>query len=194
MLLRCPVPVPFRVGIMTQPMRLTRAAGRRDLRDFLALTERIYGRDPRHVPVPRQQIHRWFRGEVPGVRLCVMRNGCGDTVARTTLHADAVFDAKLGRPMQLFGLTEFADRAGVAEALFDAICAAGQASGKAAAEHAAGDDQAAPSMMRDAAVACWTGSLLSPRRTLCIDSAKVWPARRQRCRFTIMGTTAGSFT
>jgi len=114
-------------------VKLTRVADRRDLRDFLALTERIYGRDPRHVPPLRQQIRRWFRGEVPGVRLYVMRNDSGETVARTTLHADPAFDAKLGRPLQLFGLTEFADGGGVAEELFDAICAAGRASGKAAA-------------------------------------------------------------
>ena len=38
--------------------------------------------------------------------------------------------------------------------------------------------QAAPSVTRDAAVACWTGSSPSPRRTLQIDSARVWPARR----------------
>lgn len=95
---------------------------------------------------------------MPGVRLYVMRNGCGDTVARTTLHAHAVFDAKLGRSLQLFGLTESAStRSGMPGLL---------------------DDQAAPSMMSEAAVACWTGSLLSPRRTLCIDSARVWPARR----------------
>jgi hypothetical protein len=62
-----------------------------------------------------------------------MRNDSGDTVARTILHADPALDAKLGRPLQLFGLTEFADDGGVAEALFDAICAAGRASGKAAA-------------------------------------------------------------
>ena len=77
-------------------------AGRRDLRDFLALTERIYGRDPRHVPALRQQIRRWFRGEVPGVRLYVMRNGCGDTVARTTLHAEATG----GRPLHGYAFYE----------------------------------------------------------------------------------------
>jgi hypothetical protein len=97
-------------------VKLTRVTGRRDLGDFLAMTARIYGRDPRHVPLLRQQIRRWFRGEVPGVRLYVMRNDRGETVARTTLHADPALDAKLGRPLQLFGLTEFADGDGVAEA------------------------------------------------------------------------------
>jgi len=114
-------------------MKLTPVSDRRDLRDFVALTERIYGRDPRHVPTLRQQIRGWFRGEVPGVRLYVMRNDSGETVARTTLHTDPAFDAKLGRPLQMFGLTEFTDSDGVAEALFDAICAAGRQAAKAAA-------------------------------------------------------------
>lgn len=107
---------------------------RRDLRDFLALTRRVYGTDPRHVPPLRQQVRGWHRGEVPGVRLYVLRDGrTGEVVGRTTLHTDAAFDAKLGRPAQLFGLTEFVDAAGVSEALFDAIGAAGRAGGKAAA-------------------------------------------------------------
>jgi GNAT superfamily N-acetyltransferase len=114
-------------------MKLTTVAGRRDLKDFLALTERIYGRDPRHVPTPRQQIRRWFRGEVPGVRLYVLRKASGEAVARTILHTDPAFDAKLARPLQLFGLTEFTDSGEVATALFDAICAAGRESAKAAA-------------------------------------------------------------
>lgn len=114
-------------------MKLTPVAGRRDLRDFLALTGRIYGRDQRYVPALRQQIRGWHLGEVPGVRLYLLRDGAGEVVARTTLHTDPAFDAKLGRPLQLFGLTEFRDADGVSEALFDAICAAGRAAGKAAA-------------------------------------------------------------
>ena len=50
--------------------------------------------------------------------------------------------------------------------------------------------QPAPSVTRETAVACWTGSAVSPRRTLYSDSARVWPARRCRCRSTISGTTA----
>ena len=50
--------------------------------------------------------------------------------------------------------------------------------------------QAAPSATRDTAVACWTGSPVSPRRTLRTASASVWPARRCRCRSSITGTTA----
>jgi hypothetical protein len=107
---------------------------RRDLRAFLALTGRVYGADPRHVPVPRQQIRGWFRGQAPAVRLYVLRDGrSGEVAARTTLHTDADLDAKLGRSVQLFGLTEFTDQSGVSEALFDAIIAAGRTGGKAGA-------------------------------------------------------------
>jgi GNAT superfamily N-acetyltransferase len=63
----------------------------------------------------------------------VLRDEEGAVVARTTLHTDAAFDAKLGRPVQLFGLTEFDDSPGVSDALFSAICAAGREAGKAAA-------------------------------------------------------------
>jgi hypothetical protein len=114
-------------------VNLTPVAGRRELRDFLALTDTVYGRDPRHVPALRQQIRGWQRGAVPGVRLYLLRDARGRAVARTTLHADPAFDAKLGRPLQIFGLTEFTGGDGVAKALFDAICAAGRAAGKAAA-------------------------------------------------------------
>lgn len=114
-------------------MKLTPVLSRRELREFLSLTGRIYGQEPRHVPALRQQIRRWYSGEVPDVRLHVLRDASGEAVARTTLHTDAAFDAKLGQPLQLFGLTEFVSAEGVSEALFDAICAAGRESGKAAA-------------------------------------------------------------
>ncbi|MFC5749555.1 GNAT family N-acetyltransferase [Actinomadura rugatobispora] len=107
--------------------------GRRDLREFVAFTRRVYGRDPRHVPVLAQQIRGWHRGEVPGVRLHLLRDASGRVVGRTTLHTDAAFDAKLGKRLQLFGLTEFLDEDGVPEALFGAICAAGRAAGRDAA-------------------------------------------------------------
>ncbi|MGH3391352.1 MAG: hypothetical protein ACRDOO_20985 [Actinomadura sp.] len=111
--------------------RLEPVTGRRGLRDFCAVTDRVYRGDPRHIPMLRQQIRGLFRGAVPGVRLYVLRDAAGTAVARTTLHTDAAFDAKLGRELQLFGCTEFADGDGVSEALFDAICAAGTAAGKA---------------------------------------------------------------
>jgi GNAT superfamily N-acetyltransferase len=114
-------------------VRLLPVESRRDLREFQALTDRLYGGDPRWVPPLREQLTRWLRGEVPGVRLCVLRDASGSVVARTTLHTDDAFDAKLGRAVQLFGLTEFVDADGVSEALFDAICVAGRRAGRAAA-------------------------------------------------------------
>jgi GNAT superfamily N-acetyltransferase len=113
--------------------RFEQVGGSRDLADFLALTGQVYGQDPRYIPALHQQIRSWFRGEVPGVSLHVLRDGTGKAAARTTLHTSPDFDAKLGRPLQLFGLTEFTDSAAVSKALFDAICSAGQIAGKSGA-------------------------------------------------------------
>jgi hypothetical protein len=112
---------------------LEQVQGSRDLRDFIALTDHVYSQDRRYVPAQRQQIRRWFRGEIPGVGLYVLRGGNGKIAARTTLHTSSDFDAKLGRPLQLFGLTEFTDSTEVSQALFDAICSAGRTAGKAGA-------------------------------------------------------------
>ncbi|MEV6692783.1 hypothetical protein AB0M35_15060 [Micromonospora sp. NPDC051196] len=98
--------------------RFERVTGRRDLREFLTLTDRLYTGEPRHVPTPRQQIRRWWRDGVP---MYLLRNATGTVIGRTTLHTDAAFDAKLGRRCQLFGLTEFTEPA--AGPLFDAITA-----------------------------------------------------------------------
>ncbi|MEW2353323.1 hypothetical protein [Spirillospora sp. NPDC029432] len=103
---------------------------RRELREFIGFTRLLYGADPRHVPALAQQIRGWHKGEVPGVRLFLLRDAKGAVVARTTLHTDADLDTRLGRKAQLFGLTEFAERDGVAEALFDAVREAGRAAGK----------------------------------------------------------------
>ncbi|KAB8195363.1 hypothetical protein FH608_013510 [Nonomuraea phyllanthi] len=108
-------------------MSLRPVESRRDLRDFLALTDRLYAGEPRFIPPLHAQVRAWHRR---GVRLYVLRRR-GQVVARTTLHADAALDARLGRATQLFGLTEFAEEA--AEELFDGILAAGRAAGKEAA-------------------------------------------------------------
>lgn len=108
-------------------MTLRTVATRRDLRDFLTLTDRLHGGDPRFIPPLRAQVRAWHER---GVRLCVLRRG-GEVVGRTALHEDPAFDAKLGRPTRLFGLTEFTEDAG--EELLEAICAEGRVSGKAAA-------------------------------------------------------------
>ncbi len=98
--------------------RFERVTGRRDLRDFLTLTDRLYAGVRRYVPIPRQQIRRWWRDGVP---MYLLRDATGTVIGRTTLHTDAAFDAKLGRRCQLFGLTEFTEPA--ARPLFDAITA-----------------------------------------------------------------------
>jgi len=98
-------------------MRLERVVDRRGLREFLGLTDRVYDGEPRFVPSPRQHVRRWWRDGVP---MYVLRDRPGgEVLARTLLHTDPGFDAKLGRRCQLFGLTEFTESA--AEPLFDAI-------------------------------------------------------------------------
>ncbi|MFV2114830.1 hypothetical protein ACFHW0_21170 [Micromonospora sp. LOL_025] len=109
---------------MTAPRGLERVVDRRGLREFLALTDRVYAGEPRFVPPSRQQVRRWWRDGVP---MYVLRDGAGAVVARTTLHTDAALDARLGRRCQLFGLTEFT--AAAARPLFDAIGAAAHAAG-----------------------------------------------------------------
>lgn len=106
-----------------------RVAGTGELREFLALTDRLYRGDPRFVPPLRQQVRDWWR---EGVRLYVLRDNAGKVVARTSLHTDADLDAKLGRPLQLFGLTEFAEDEGVAAELLAAIETAGRRAGREA--------------------------------------------------------------
>ncbi|MFI7026160.1 hypothetical protein [Micromonospora sp. NPDC049900] len=96
--------------------RFERITCRRGLREFLGLTDRLYADEPRHVPIPRQQIRQWWQDGIP---MYVLRDATGAVVGRTTLHIDAAFDAKIGRRCQLFGLTEFTAEA--ARPLFDAI-------------------------------------------------------------------------
>ncbi|GAA3727666.1 hypothetical protein GCM10022225_06290 [Plantactinospora mayteni] len=105
--------------------RLERVVDRRGLRDFLAVTDRVYADEPRFVPPVRAQVRRWWRAGVP---MYLLRDAAtGVAVGRTTLHTDAALDTKLGRRCQLFGLTEFTEAA--AEPLFEAITAAGRAAG-----------------------------------------------------------------
>ncbi|MEV0387336.1 hypothetical protein [Nonomuraea sp. NPDC050643] len=105
---------------------LRRVESRRDLRDFLGLTDRLYAGEERFVPPLHATVRAWHRDGVP---LFVLRRR-GRVVARTTLHTDAALDAKLGRDTQLFGLTEFAEEA--AEELFDGIGAAALDGGRKA--------------------------------------------------------------
>ncbi|WP_395104665.1 hypothetical protein [Actinomadura sp. SCN-SB] len=114
----------------------TPVESRRDLREFIAFPRWVYRKghgERHHVPALVQQIRDWHRGQVPGVRLYLLRDAEGRVAGRTTLHTDPDFDTKQGRPLQLFGLTEFVDDPAASAALFDGICSAGRSSGKAAA-------------------------------------------------------------
>ncbi|MEV0245612.1 hypothetical protein AB0H76_03370 [Nocardia sp. NPDC050712] len=106
-------------------MRFERVANSRALREFLALPGRLH--DQRYVPTPHQSIERWYR---EGIGLYLLRDHTGRAIARTTLHTDAAFDAKLTRRTQLFGLTEF--QPGAAAALFGEICSAAARDGRQA--------------------------------------------------------------
>ncbi|MFI6901583.1 hypothetical protein ACIBKY_09990 [Nonomuraea sp. NPDC050394] len=105
-------------------MSLRTVESRRDLMEFLALSDRVYPAGSGYVPPLRAQVRAWQR---QGVRLAVLRRH-GRVVARTTLHTDAAFDAKLGGRTQLFGLTEFEEEA--AGELFEAIVAEARAAGR----------------------------------------------------------------
>jgi hypothetical protein len=111
-------------------MNLTPVRTSHQLADFLRFPARLHGRDPRYIPTMHQQIRGWQRG---GVQLHLLHDSSGEVVGRTTLHTDAAFDRKLGRPTQLFGLTEFVDDDAVAKTLFEEICVAGRTAGRVSA-------------------------------------------------------------
>jgi len=88
------------------------------LEAFLALPGRLRSAAERRldVPVLRPTIKRWYaaRGahaRYGPVRLVLVRDGAGEVVGRSCLHHSPKLDARLGADAQLFGLTEFADRA-----------------------------------------------------------------------------------
>lgn len=100
-------------GVVVDPVR-TRA----DLRDFVALPLQLHPRT-HHVPLWQDTITRWWRGVGPHttqgpVDLLLARDADGQVVGRTTLHTDTRLDARVGRPVQLLGATEFTDPAALA--------------------------------------------------------------------------------
>ncbi len=86
---------------------------RRELRDWCALTDRLYAETPGFIPPLRQQLRDFYERKAPYFRqgqiefLSVVRDGV--VVARTTAHTNAKLDAKLGAKHMLFGFTEFFD-------------------------------------------------------------------------------------
>jgi hypothetical protein len=88
-------------------------SSRRELDEWIALTDRVYAGIPQFVPPVRQQLRDFHARTAPYLRygdidfLSVLRDG--DVVARTTAHTSSKLDAKLGAQHLLFGFTEFVD-------------------------------------------------------------------------------------
>ena len=96
-------------------IRVSKVTNPAELREFCDLPLRLHPSEL-YVPVPEQRIQAWYRGTGPQRRygpvdLYLARDGSGRVVGRTCLHRNTDLDRRLGRPVQLFGLTEFADRA-----------------------------------------------------------------------------------
>jgi hypothetical protein len=97
----------------------------RELDDWIALTDRIYGGTPQYVPPVQEQIRDLLAGKAPGLRhgdvelLSFVRDGA--VVARTTAHTNSKLDEKLGERHLLFGYTEFVDEDDVFAALVTAL-------------------------------------------------------------------------
>ena len=100
-------------------------SSRRQLDDWIALTDRLYAGTPQFVPPVRQQLRDFHAQKAPYLRhgdielLSLVREGA--VVARTTAHTNAKLDAKLAGPHLLFGFTEFVDDDAVFAALVDAL-------------------------------------------------------------------------
>jgi hypothetical protein len=99
-------------------------SSRRELDEWIALTDRVYADTAQFVPPLRRQLRDFHARKAPYFRhgdielLSVVRDG--EVVARTTAHTNAKLDAKLGARQLLFGFTEFLDD----EAVFAELVAA----------------------------------------------------------------------
>jgi hypothetical protein len=102
-------------------------ADRRALREWCALTDRLYAETPGFIPPIQQQLRDFYERKAPYFRhgdiqfLSVIRKGV--VVARTTAHTNAKLDAKLGSKHLLFGFTEFANDDAAFGALVDELSA-----------------------------------------------------------------------
>jgi hypothetical protein len=100
-------------------------SSRRELDEWIALTDRIYAETPQFVPPLRQQLRDFHAGKAPYLRhgeielLSFVRDRT--VVARTTAHTNSKLDAKLGARHLLFGFTEFVDDEEVFEAFVAAL-------------------------------------------------------------------------
>jgi hypothetical protein len=86
---------------------------KRALREWCALTDRLYAEATGFIPPLQQQLRDFYERKAPYFRqgsivfLSVIRDG--SVVARTTAHTNAKLDTKLGTKHLLFGFTEFVD-------------------------------------------------------------------------------------
>ncbi|WP_042407218.1 GNAT family N-acetyltransferase [Streptacidiphilus carbonis] len=94
-------------------IEVTKVTDKEALREFCDLPLRLHP-PSRYVPVPERRIRAWYDGTGPQRRygpvdLYLARDRGGRVVGRTCLHRNSALEARVGRPVQLFGLTEFAD-------------------------------------------------------------------------------------
>lgn len=94
-------------------IQVTKVTNPGELREFCDLPLRLHPPEL-YVPVPERRIRAWYQGTGPQRRygpvdLYLARDDRGRVVGRTCLHRNTDLDNRVGRPVQLFGLTEFAD-------------------------------------------------------------------------------------
>jgi hypothetical protein len=110
-------------------------SSRRELDEWIALTDRVYAGRPQFIPPVRQQLGDFYAHKAPYFRygqidfLSVTRDD--EVVGRTTAHTNAKLDAKLGARHLLFGFTEFLEDEEVFAALVGQLVARGRQIGAA---------------------------------------------------------------
>jgi hypothetical protein len=98
---------------------------RRQLAEWIGLTDGLYGHTPQFVPPLRRQLRDFFERKAPYFKygdiefLSVVQDGV--VVGRTTAHTNSKLDEKLGAKQLLFGFTEFVDDEAVFGALVEAL-------------------------------------------------------------------------
>ena len=116
-------------------MEVVPVTDERALREWCALTDRLYASTPQFIPPLTGQLRDFYKREAPyfahGDIEFLSAVSDGKVVGRTTAHTNAKLDAKLGAPHLLFGFTEFVDDdrvfAGLAAALEERARARGLA-------------------------------------------------------------------
>jgi hypothetical protein len=100
-------------------------SSRRELAQWIGLTDRLYGQTPQFIPPLRGQLRDFYERRAPYFRygdiefLSVVQDGA--VVGRTTAHTNSKLDEKLGARQLLFGFTEFVDDEPVFAALVGAL-------------------------------------------------------------------------